>query len=77
MPDGAATIHVSGCRKGCAHPGTAALTIVGTERGCGIIANGSVRDRPFASVPTPSVALPRSPQIADVATRSLGEPGHG
>ena len=29
---------VSGCAKGCAHPGAAALTVVGTRRGCGIVA---------------------------------------
>ena len=35
---GRLTLHVSGCAKGCAHPAPAALTIVGTERGCGIVA---------------------------------------
>jgi len=39
-------IHVSGCAKGCAHPKPAPLTIVGTERGCGIVKNGSARDKP-------------------------------
>jgi precorrin-3B synthase len=45
-------IHVSGCAKGCAHPGTASLTVVGTPGGCDLIANGSARDAPFATAPT-------------------------
>jgi precorrin-3B synthase len=44
------TIHISGCAKGCAHPGPAALTIVGTPEGCALIANGATRDTPFAVV---------------------------
>ena len=36
-PCAAQLIHISGCAKGCAHPGAAALTVVGTERGCGIV----------------------------------------
>jgi precorrin-3B synthase len=44
------TIHISGCAKGCAHPGPAALAIVGTPEGCALIANGSTRDTPFAVV---------------------------
>jgi precorrin-3B synthase len=45
-----ATIHLSGCAKGCAHPQTAALTIVGSPAGCDLIADGSARDAPFAVV---------------------------
>jgi precorrin-3B synthase len=44
------TIHISGCAKGCAHPGPAALTIVGTANGCALIADGTTRDTPFAAV---------------------------
>jgi precorrin-3B synthase len=40
------TVHISGCAKGCAHPAPAALTVVGTERGCGIIHQGSARAAP-------------------------------
>jgi len=40
------TIHLSGCRKGCAHPKAAAITVVGTGQGCEIIRNGTVRGRP-------------------------------
>ncbi len=41
-----ALVHISGCAKGCAHAGFAPLTVVGTERGCGIVRNGSARDLP-------------------------------
>jgi precorrin-3B synthase len=39
-------VHVSGCAKGCAHPAPAPLTIVGTERGCGIVHDGTARAVP-------------------------------
>jgi precorrin-3B synthase len=45
LPSGE-TVHISGCAKGCAHPALAALTVVGTERGCGIIHQGSARAAP-------------------------------
>ena len=48
--DGSFKIHVSGCAKGCAHPTSAALTIVGTSTGCALIANGSAHDAPFKVV---------------------------
>jgi precorrin-3B synthase len=47
---GAFEIHISGCAKGCAHPAPAALTIVGTEAGCALVANGLARDTPLMSV---------------------------
>jgi precorrin-3B synthase len=43
-------IHISGCAKGCAHPGAAALTVVGTELGCGIVHAGSARAVPSSHV---------------------------
>jgi precorrin-3B synthase len=46
LPGEGIAIHVSGCAKGCAHPRTAPLTIVGTEQGCGIIANDTARATP-------------------------------
>jgi precorrin-3B synthase len=45
-------IHISGCGKGCAYPRAAALTIVGSADGCALIADGSVRDPPCATVAT-------------------------
>jgi len=55
-PSGGIAVHVSGCRKGCAHPGAAALTIVGTERGCGIVHHGSARAAPTAYVNPADIA---------------------
>ncbi len=40
-------LHVSGCAKGCAHPGAAALTLVGRPGGtCDLIRNGMAADAP-------------------------------
>jgi precorrin-3B synthase len=41
--DGSITIHVSGCAKGCAHPGAAALTLVGPDR---LVLQGRAFDSP-------------------------------
>jgi len=46
VPNVQGTIHISGCSKGCAHPAPAALTIVGTEQGCGIVRHGTARSVP-------------------------------
>jgi precorrin-3B synthase len=46
MPNVRGTIHISGCAKGCAHPAPAALTIVGTAQGCGIVRHGTARSAP-------------------------------
>jgi precorrin-3B synthase len=46
--DSDSLIHISGCAKGCAHPGAARLTIVGRHDGCAVISNGSVRDASVA-----------------------------
>ncbi len=48
--DGSLTLHLSGCAKGCAHPGRAALTIVGSRAGAGIVADGSARDVPLGTI---------------------------
>jgi precorrin-3B synthase len=48
--DGSLTVHLSGCPKGCAHPGACALTIVGEPNGCGLIVDGCARDQPVASI---------------------------
>jgi precorrin-3B synthase len=67
--DGSLTIHISGCPKGCAHPGAAALTIVGNQDGCGLVVDGCARDHPGASIA--AAALPAgleriAREIADV-----------
>ncbi len=40
LPDGA-SLHVSGCRKGCAHPASADYTLVAGTQGYGLVRNGS------------------------------------
>lgn len=40
-------VHLSGCNKGCAHPGPAAVTIVGPDR---VVVNGRAGDTPRATV---------------------------
>ena len=44
--DGSFTLHVSGCAKGCAHPGSATLTLVGGENGAGLVVNGTAKTLP-------------------------------
>lgn len=41
-------LHVSGCAKGCAHPGPADTTFVGLPSGLGLVINGSAGDSPEA-----------------------------
>jgi precorrin-3B synthase len=47
--DGSFKLHVSGCRKGCAHPQASALSLCGTNVGISVIAQGKAADEPFAS----------------------------
>jgi precorrin-3B synthase len=56
--DGSMTIHVSGCAKGCAHPGVATLTVVGPDR---LVVLGRAGDTPhgFVDPSTLVVALKR------------------
>ena len=44
---GAARLHVSGCAKGCAHSGAAAITLVATPAGFDLVRGGSTRDEPI------------------------------
>jgi precorrin-3B synthase len=44
--DGSITIHVSGCAKGCAHPGAAALTFIGPNR---LVIQGRAGDVPHGT----------------------------
>lgn len=39
-------LHVSGCAKGCAHPGPAHLTLVGRDGAFDLVANGAPWDEP-------------------------------
>jgi len=53
--DGSLSLHLSGCAKGCAHRGPAALTIVGSPSGCDVVVNGAAHDAPVATLPTQQV----------------------
>jgi precorrin-3B synthase len=68
----AAAIHVSGCAKGCAHPAPAALTVVGTERGCGIVRDGSARATPRYHVDAANLVA----EVVRIAAERK-EPVHG
>lgn len=54
---GGRRVHVSGCIKGCAHPGKADLTIVGLDEGAGIVIEGTPRDVPQRIVPYDRLAF--------------------
>jgi precorrin-3B synthase len=56
LPASLPLVHVSGCAKGCAHPGPAPVTIVGTGQGCGILRGGTARDVPQAHVSVDAIA---------------------
>jgi len=42
------SLHISGCAKGCAHPGPATLTIVGDEKGAVFVVGGTAKGLPAA-----------------------------
>jgi precorrin-3B synthase len=65
-------VHISGCPKGCAHPMPAALTVVGTPRGCGIVHRGSARAAPSHYLDPANLAG----QILRLATKGE-EAAHG
>lgn len=48
--DGSLKVHLSGCGKGCAHPGQTTLVIVGAATGYGIVVNGSASSEPVAYI---------------------------
>lgn len=63
VPAPGQTLHVSGCAKGCAHPGAAALTLVGRPGGTfDLIRGGSAADTPIRTGLAPE-ALTRSPAL--------------
>jgi precorrin-3B synthase len=65
-------VHISGCPKGCAHPLPAALTLVGTPDGCGIVHRGSARTAPGHYVDPANLG----DEISRLATKSE-EAAHG
>jgi precorrin-3B synthase len=74
LPDGIA-IHISGCAKGCAHPGSASLTVVGDAHGCGIIRDGTARATPFHHVASAELIAHLAGEMARVP--ATGEAVHG
>lgn len=72
--DGSLHLHVSGCAKGCAHPGTAELTIVGGVDGVGLVASGTARDQALGFTQPDGAADGLSRLAALVAAdRRIGE----
>jgi len=65
-------VHISGCPKGCAHPMPAALTLVGTANGCGVVHRGSARTAPGHYVDPANLG----DEISRIATMSK-ETAHG
>ena len=62
-------IHISGCAKGCAHRGPAALTAVGRDGACDLLVDG---------VPVGSCAVELLPQrLAELAQRPQPKVRHG
>lgn len=49
--DASVTLHISGCAKGCAHPAAATLTLVGDEKGAGLVVDGTAKGLPAAYTP--------------------------
>ncbi|MER9435023.1 precorrin-3B synthase [Mesorhizobium sp. M0618] len=68
------TLHISGCAKGCAHPGPAALTIVGGENGAGLVVNATAKALPAGYRPGYDAARGISHVAAMIrSTRYQGE----
>jgi precorrin-3B synthase len=44
--DGSFTLHLSGCPKGCAHPASSLLALVGAPSGYGLVVNGAASAKP-------------------------------
>lgn len=70
--DGSFTLHISGCAKGCAHPATAALTLIGGENGAGLVVDGTAKALPPRYSPRYEVArgLGRVAALASSARHS-------
>jgi precorrin-3B synthase len=55
--DGSFALHVSGCAKGCAHPGPALLTLVGNGADVDLVVDGSAKSAPVLLVADDAVPL--------------------
>ena len=71
--DGSLTLHLSGCRKGCACPDAAAFTIAGIDKSAALVLDGQARDAP-AAIGSPEGLAARLAELARcVSTRPFGE----
>ena len=50
--DGSIALHISGCPKGCAHPGPAPLTFAGVDKGASLVLEGRASDPGFGFAPS-------------------------
>jgi precorrin-3B synthase len=73
LMDGSLTLHLSGCAKGCAHPGAAMLTFVGVEAECSVVLDGSVRTTSVGTL-APGSLVPRLARLA-IAVGRARRPG--
>jgi len=62
-------IHLSGCTKGCAHPGKAAVTLVGWESGFHLVLDGRPEDLSATSL-APMEILTRLPDLLEKRRRA-------
>ncbi|MFN3281519.1 MAG: precorrin-3B synthase [Tabrizicola sp.] len=51
------SLHISGCAKGCAHPGPAETTLIATGQGYDLIRNGTAHDTPSLTGLAPQAIL--------------------
>ncbi|NHB75806.1 precorrin-3B synthase [Rhodobacter calidifons] len=51
------SLHLSGCAKGCAHPGPAPLTLTATDKGYVLIRHGTAHDTPSLTGLSPQAIL--------------------
>ncbi|KPL52620.1 hypothetical protein ABB55_10620 [Prosthecomicrobium hirschii] len=65
LPGSGVRLHVSGCPKGCAQPGPAALTLVGREAGYDLVLDGAADQSPQESALSAEDVLARLAALAD------------
>lgn len=58
-----ASLHVSGCAKGCAHSGSASVTLVATAQGFDVVRDGAVSDAP-SLIGVSAASILRDPALA-------------
>ncbi|MCD2182542.1 precorrin-3B synthase [Rhizobium sp. GN54] len=69
--DGAMTVHVSGCAKGCAHPAPAVLALCGRADGIGMVFDGRSGDRELATLSAEEIGRTMERLAALVRERRL------